>query len=507
MPNLDFSGSHAISEGLSKLGRGMTSLGRDLYVEQTRREEADRAVSAAKWKAGGLKALDKALIDYENTPYETRDQFRGLDEALDRLRESMGAVPDDRLRGVLEREFYNLDAAAAAKRDAITERKRADWGKAGLDEAEKAMLQIYASETDPTKRDRALADHMNAVSLAASGGIIGETDRNNRIVRAEENRLTLDAQRMIDEGKFDDAARFVEENKISLGAKYGGLKGMVEKEQKEKVRGAAYAKLFEEHNGDFTAMAKTLESPKKIEEMGISLEDAEYIRGFVQRSSAEQEKQRKVRHDETAKEVFLNFNKMTPGKIDELVRADALSYQLGAHFKGEMKRAEDERTDPIAYHRLFNLANDITDPESAAKARETIIRTPGVKFEDKKSLLLMTERVSDNEESAWLIKANNFLKDVVMPSQTMVEAAKPLEALRYRQAMIALKEAIDAAKQGGKPLTGKQILEKAMEIAPGYKVGFREAVDSMRDELNKGKAPPAAPKKNLKWNAEKGDFE
>jgi flagellar hook assembly protein FlgD len=73
------------------------------------------------------------------------------------------------------------------------------------------------------------------------------------------------------------------------------------------------------------------------------------------------------------------------------------------------------------------------------------------------------------------------------------------------------------ARKEGKPLTPKQVIEKAQELSQTFRLTTREQIDAatarIKAEAGKTvkptpqKAEPAKAKTRLKWNPAKGDFE
>ena len=99
-----------------------------------------------------------------------------------------------------------------------------------------------------------------------------------------------------------------------------------------------------------------------------------------------------------------------------------------------------------------------------------------------------------------------------MPSQTMITAAKPEEALNFLKASEAMEAEVLNARKAGKPLNSQQVIEKAQEISQAYRMSTREQIEAaqkrIREEAKKSVAKPlqGTPKK-LKYNPATGELE
>lgn len=279
---------------------------------------------------------------------------------------------------------------------------------------------------------------------------------------------------------------------------------------KEQRATTGYAILYKEHNGNFDAMAKDLENPETLERLGITVENSGYLKGFIERSKNEEEARKKELYDKTAKDVFLNFKTMTPGKINNLVREGKLSYQLGEHFKAELKQGQDFVTNPATYGDILGeIYSGIENPQ---EIRNRIYRSGELSRGDKEQLLLKTESKLDSEDARNLKIGEDYLKQVIMPSQTMITAAKPDEARNYMIAVNALDKFVTDARKSGKPANSKAVTEKARELGEMYRMTTQEQINAMNQriaadakKLKPGMVTP--PKKLLKYNPKTGKLE
>lgn len=277
---------------------------------------------------------------------------------------------------------------------------------------------------------------------------------------------------------------------------------------KDAIRQNAYNKLFEDFGGKFENMSVAIDDPKNMKKYGLTLEDAQYLKGSFARNIAANREAQELEWDKTAKEVFLNLNKYSPSKINRLVADGRLSYQLGDHFKNELKQAgTGGASDPMTYYGLYTEVKSAAgDPEAIRAVRQKIFGTGGLSFSDKKSMLAMTENEEDKHEAQITKSGADYIKNVVMPSQTMLSAAKPKEAENYLDAMKTFNEAIIAAKKRGEKINGETINTIAKEVAATYSMTVYEQMDAARKKMLADKQKAQRSAKTKPENAVKDKY-
>jgi hypothetical protein len=244
------------------------------------------------------------------------------------------------------------------------------------------------------------------------------------------------------------------------------------------------------------------------------MEQTDYLRGFISRAEADKKQQQAVAYDQTARDMFLNFKTLTPTKIDQAVRSGALDYKTAEHFKNELKQTVETKTDPVTYDRVLrDIYSGAKPPE---QIRVEILRSGSLSRADKEKFLNKTEAQIEKLDAKNLTRAMSYLKETVMPSQTMITAAKPAEALNYLKAAEAMESEVLNARKNGKPLSSQEVIEKAREISQTFKMSVKEQMDAARRRLVedtkelKGAIPKGSPPtggKRLKYNPVTGKLE
>lgn len=256
----------------------------------------------------------------------------------------------------------------------------------------------------------------------------------------------------------------------------------------DSIRQAAYNALYVKHNGNFVAMNEDLSKPETQKEYGLGLEDSFYIKRQISDAQGDKDKADLEHWDKTATEVFLNLKNITPGQIDRLVQQGDLSYQLGEHFKQEKKQQWEGATDPQAYYNLYSqIKGSYGEPDALKQVRQKIFSSSDLSLADKKSLLTMTETTEDKFESEVTKRGLDYIKSTVMPSQTMISAAKPTESANFLEAMKTYDDAIKTAKKNGEKINAETVNRIAKEISQIYSMTIYDQIDAVKEQMQKDK--------------------
>lgn len=264
---------------------------------------------------------------------------------------------------------------------------------------------------------------------------------------------------------------------------------------KDTIRQNAYSKLYEDYKGKTEDIITALTVPAKQKEYGLNMEDTQYLIGAFSRTSEANEKVKAAAWDKNSARIFLNLKSMTPGKIDNEVASGNISWQLGERFKADLKTAKEGATDPSTYFRVYKEIHSAAgDPEALLKARQTIFSTGGLSFSDKKSMLTMTESDMDKSESQAIKLGADHIKNLVMPSQTMLTAAKPAEAANYIDAMKTFDQAIVTARKKGEKINSETINKIAKETAQTYQMSIYDQMEAAKTKMKADKEKAAQKK-------------
>jgi hypothetical protein len=310
MPQIDFSGSHAISDSMKDLGAGLARFGHVLQYEAEQQRDADRAVFSVRWAADASKKVDGALTAMENTDYEVLQtgKFTLLKKLRETLLQDVQAEPDRKLRALKEKTYLQLDVAAAKTEADIVQRKRADWGKAGILQGAESALISFGREGDPAAQQKIADDHILAVMAAQQGGILSEQEAQAHLVSFNEKTLELRADGMIQGNRFDEAAAFIEKNRIMLGAKYSSLVGKVDRRKAEVAEAGAYADASTRWPDPREAMVEVLK-PEFMQKHGLTINQSQNIAQSFSAIGTERlraEKERQEKNLDGIREVAIN---------------------------------------------------------------------------------------------------------------------------------------------------------------------------------------------------------
>jgi hypothetical protein len=252
----------------------------------------------------------------------------------------------------------------------------------------------------------------------------------------------------------------------------------------------AYASLYAKYNGNFTAMDEELSKPGSQKSLGLNLEESFYVKAKISAAQLDKEKADNVRWNKNATEVFLNINKTSLGKIEQMVQRGDLSYQLGEHFKQQKKEAlTGGPSDPWTWYRTYiKIKDSAGDPDALVKIRNEIFVTGGLSFSDKKDFVRLAEGQEDKYEAGVTKKGMDYIKSVVMPSQTMITAAKPAEAQKFLEAGMAYEKAVSDARKKGEKITPEFIEKTSKSIAQTYNMTIYDQMDAVTAAQRTAKA-------------------
>lgn len=136
------------------------------------------------------------------------------------------------------------------------------------------------------------------------------------------------------------------------------------------------------------------------------------------------------------------------------------------------------------------------DSDSMVKARNQIFAMGGISFADKKDLIRLTETTDDKYEAGLSKKGMDYIKAVVMPSQTMISAAKPEEAKKFLEAGMAFELAMENAKKNKVKITPEFIEKTSKGIASAYSMTIYEQMDAVTAAQRAAKAKKSGQKKD-----------
>jgi hypothetical protein len=263
---------------------------------------------------------------------------------------------------------------------------------------------------------------------------------------------------------------------------------------KDGIRQDAYTKLYAEFQGDAGAASVALNDPTTQKKLGLNLEDTFFVKNRLQESAQDKLKLDEARWDKNAMDLFVNLKSTTPGKIDAAVVNNDISWKIGEHFKRMQKEDKEAPSDPYTWSKLYSQVKDATgDPDALQKVRTAIIVSGGVSVNDKKHLLQVTENNQDQFETLLIKKGADHIKQMVMPSETMISSAKPEEARQYIKSVMDYETAINNYRKGGKLIDADFITRTAGTIAEANRLSIADQLKAAQDQMKKDMKPKQVP--------------
>ncbi len=431
-----------LSRGLSRLGSAMAEIAerdRKLYI-------AGQVLEFDSW---ATQRSNEVLDELQRSSFHDLNDQKVKDFSQE-IEQRLSQTTDAEAQLYQSKTAAHMRAHVAKGYQDIYRAKQQDWVHGTLINTKSESLRALQNSSD-AREQRDIIDHfLRSVDVAIEGGFDPS--------RAE-------AMRAVFRDKVDQI-----------------LSGM----QKDGKIFGTYNLLYAETGGDFRRMGEMLNSPETLQRYSLSLDEGAYLKGYIEKAQRDADQALKATHDVTAKDFFLKLGqgRLTPSMIDNSVRNGEIDWKTAEHFKQEIKSGREGSTDPMTYYRLFTAVHSAAgDPERNRALRGEIIRSAGLSFTDKKALLAKTEGEADKIESQWRTKAAGYLKDVVMPSQTMISAAKPEEAYQFYRGLQALDEGIAKLKQSGKPLTGQLVQDLAVDIGKAYRLTLPQQIQAVQERI------------------------
>jgi len=482
------------AEGMMLLGDAVSNLA---YGMQLRQDEAfltDFEVQTAKGLTQNLSDLSQSKFTDLVGPDGRKIGAERLDGYFQKLRDESDRVAqgNPRLGAAMKERIGRAQIHGTGALQQIESQKFRDYDRSVLQEAITLDSQAYASAQNDGERGIILARGLGRFASRRGTTLTEQEAVDHAQKWATQTHVDYVTERlktdpMIASGSPEQAAKMVADMTDPL--KYPFLGGQAKNHiiqlflaaRKHEASGAVYDGLYKAFNGDFALMGAYLNDPENRKKTGLNMEDVDYLRGFISRADTDKKQLQTKIHDQTATEIFLNMKSMTPGKIDAAVASGKLDYKTATHFKNELKQVGEGRTEPATYDRFLQaIYSGAQGPE---EIRAQLYRTSGLSRADKEKLLNKTEANIEKLDAKNLTRAMAYLKETVMPSQTMITAAKPDEALNYLKAAESMEDAVLSARKLGKPLSSKQVIEKAQEISQTFKMSTREQMDAARNRM------------------------
>ena len=273
-----------------------------------------------------------------------------------------------------------------------------------------------------------------------------------------------------------DAGFYTEKDKIKAEKAF---KKEVEKIRKEQVAGNALLEMV-------TNPDKVDEILKKPEYKGLTpKEKADLIQGArIESARVEADENRKLK-DAKFKEENRFFNSLINNTltVGDINNSPVLS---GDEKNTWLNRLEDRirgvnvKTNPQTYASLVEEIEQGNTPPREMIAKIVKAQRTGIDEEDGQGLINRITTKERGIQGEWEKKADEHLRKVLMPSSQMIGLKLPVdEATNYAEAYKLLQSEIGKAKKSGKPLSGEEILNKAMEIGNLKQMGLADQIKSL----------------------------
>jgi len=250
----------------------------------------------------------------------------------------------------------------------------------------------------------------------------------------------------------------------------------IKREDENKKVDETYSHLKKTY-GDlgYSTMLTVLKNLKYQEEQGITGTQANKVENLLKSEWATEEADKKDRYDATARKFFdmVDKGKLGTKEIDEAVRKDQISWQIGEHFRNAVVNPPDIKSDAGEY---ISIMKDIDSGADKYKMEQKILSSTKLSREDKKSLGSRLYREEDKVNDVWLKKSEKYIEDIVIPKRGMMAPILRTEeeTKDYYAAVQSFHTALEDAAKRGKPLQGQELFNRAREVVAGFQKPISE---------------------------------
>ena len=209
-------------------------------------------------------------------------------------------------------------------------------------------------------------------------------------------------------------------------------------------------------------------------------EDKDGIVAAYDRESRIKRDRAKQMQDATAAEFFTRVDDLEipldMQDINTAVYAGDLSLTEAKYFKRIMEIDDSKiANNPDVYISLNDDINQGLIDESTL--RSEVLKARSSKDLNRQASNFLLNKISQKRtktDKNWRVKASKYLRSQIVPSRGMTAIAVPQEDKLLAEAEIALDDMIIEAKESGKPIKGKDILQSAMDISDAYRLSLAE---------------------------------
>ncbi len=240
---------------------------------------------------------------------------------------------------------------------------------------------------------------------------------------------------------------------------------------------------------NYTAMRKELRSPTFQKEYTLS--QIEAIERGINAEESGFQKERKLAHDKEESEIqnAISLGKATQGMIRnaKYLTADEKQKWETVNEK-RMKKSDDDisnNEDAKEYIRINDLISLGADPRVI---KDAIAGSTHLKTGTRQKLLDRVDKDLETHIKEGMKKGNDYLHKQIAPSKGAMMPSIPEEEARSAKAQQALHDWASTQNKlavAGKrpPLTEKEIFDKAEEMAPYYRMGLFEKMETMQKDM------------------------
>jgi hypothetical protein len=481
-------------EGMNRISQGISDVGKVLgsIAEEKKRISNATQLSELRVNAENEWITQKAEFDKKNTDPDTYYQEASTlyDKSIEKIsKQAKGTEVQQKFKIMMQE--HKVTVLDSLGREAS--QKWLDHNIAGKMDVIDTFVDLSGKASDPDIA-KSYKETARGIIRSMSGNLLHETQA-----------LTLEKSKM---QELDEAAV---KNHILIdplgaakelaGDGYPDLSPKDRPYYKAQAKVAMKAQDNENEDAQVNLIVKKLlrAYPNDYETMQKRLDDMDYmeqnfgkdIHVQVIKKASLDIAERRMRFDEVkkdisekvAKDTWLNLGKMTSGEIARRVREDGLDWKRGEEFKNMLLNPSDQKSDPASYVKMYGRIIDGVEPRTML---ETDVMRGPFSRSDKMELGRLIYRDEDKIMDANIKTGHEIIKGQLGPKTDVLGRALPFsmeEGKLYYNAIQVLDEAIKTAKQNKKPLTIKEITEKAFEISSTFRMNLTQKSRARSIEL------------------------
>jgi len=458
------------AEGLGQVGQAMGQVGQTINEIALRKKYFDDSVSLTNLTNDTKLALDTHGTLITEMPYDE------IDDAGKKGIERIGQESADKASEI------NPEVAANWKKI---------WSTLSTDQ------QIKDGRIKTEKfRQSVIAGTVSFLNVmedeAVTAALEGDTEKLNMIYASADSAVNNVRDNFRVPGHT--AEMWKEGLRKGVEAKVKAAQAEMKKQQDKQVITDAYLGISQEAKDpltgktDYPKAYELLRQPGTLEKYGITAEQKKTLTGIFTNEQA-RDKEITDKAMEQERSVLLPMVSDGTATIEQIRESNlpekeklALEDKLRARNKAILKGEENpfNLTDPAVDNEILQRVYSI-DPPSVEEIRALTGKGLSTKRAEHWINVL-------KKPDAGYKRALDYLRSQITPKKGLLVGESTEESKAYWMGVMALDDEMAKAEAIGQPLTGNEILKKAMEIAPLHMMSISERIEAMKEQLKPKKS-------------------